>query len=168
MLGLRKGVKAIERIGPDPTRWSPEDFNTVARWTMKSDPQGFRRTIKLLKDAVWYAPGWTLKDIRAFVAGLRHTLEELLPEITRHDAWKESPRFGVPFFIFQGADDVLTTPKLAEIFFKDVAAPIRRMALIPDAGHFAAFMQPDLFLRELLVDVRPLAEAPNLSAIEQT
>ncbi len=80
-LGLRRGVKAIERIGPDPTRWSPEDFNNVARWTMKSDPRGFRRTMKLLKNAVWYAPGWTLNDIRAFVAGMRHTLKKLLPEI---------------------------------------------------------------------------------------
>jgi pimeloyl-ACP methyl ester carboxylesterase len=167
-LGLRKGVKAIERIGLDPTRWSPEDFNTVTRWTMKSDPRGFRRTMKLLKDAVWYAPGWTLKDIRAFVAGMRHTLKKLLPEITRHDAWKQGTRFEIPFFIFQGEHDVLTTPQLAEIFFHDVFAPIKRMALIPDAGHFAAFMQPDQFLRELLVDVRPLAESPCPHAMEQT
>ena len=54
------------------------------------------------------------------------------------------------------------------MFFNDVVAPIKRMALIPDAGHFAAFMQPDRFLRELLVDVRPLSETPSPSAIEQT
>jgi hypothetical protein len=41
VLGLRKGVKALERIGSDPTRWSPDDFDAVARWTMKSDPKGF-------------------------------------------------------------------------------------------------------------------------------
>jgi proline iminopeptidase len=167
-LGLRRGEQAIERIGLDPTRWSPEDFNAVARWTMMSDPRGFRRTMKLLKDGVWYAPGWTLKDIRAFVAGMRHTLKMLLPEITRPDAWRQGTRFEIPFFIFQGEHDVLTTSHLAEIFFKDVLAPIKRMALIPDAGHFAAFMQPDQFLRELLVDVRPLAERPCTQAIEQT
>lgn len=43
-LGLMKGVKALERIPPDPTGWSPDDFNTVARWSMRSDPEGFRRT----------------------------------------------------------------------------------------------------------------------------
>jgi hypothetical protein len=30
-------------------------------------------------------------------------------------------------------------------------APIKRVALILDAGHFAAFMQPDQFLCEPLV-----------------
>jgi pimeloyl-ACP methyl ester carboxylesterase len=167
-LGLRRGVKAIERIGVDPTRWSPDDFNTFTRWTMKSDPRGFRRTMKLLKDAVWYAPEWTLKDIRVFVAGMRSTLVKLLPEMTRHDAWKQGTRFEIPFFIFQGEHDVLTTPQLAEAFFNDVFAPVKRMALIPDAGHFAAFLQPDLFLRELLADVRPLAERPCPQAIGQT
>jgi pimeloyl-ACP methyl ester carboxylesterase len=167
-LGLSKGVKALKRVGSDPTRWSPDDFHTVARWTMKSNPKGFRRTTRLLKDAVWYAPGWKLRDVRGFVAGMNYSLERMLPEISRYDAWAPGTRFEIPFFIFQGEDDVLTTPNLAEIFFNDVVAPIKRMALIPDAGHFAAFMQPDRFLRELLVDVRPLAEAPNPSAIEQT
>jgi proline iminopeptidase len=167
-LELRQGVKALERIGPDPTAWSPDDYNTVARWTMKSDPQGFGRTMKFLKDAVWYAPGWTLKDIRAFVAGMRYTLEKLLPEITRYDAWEQGTRFEIPFFIFQGEDDVLTTPKSAETFFTDVVAPVKRLALIANAGHFAAFTQPNQFLHELLVDVRPLGEMPSLNAIERT
>ena len=135
---------------------------------MKSDPDGFRRTMKLLKDAVWYAPKWTLRDIRAFVAGMHHTLEKLLPEIIRYDAWKQGTHFEIPFFIFQGEDDVLTTPKLAETFFTDVVAPVKRMTLIQGAGHFAAFTQPNKFLRELLVDVRPLAETRNLITIEQT
>jgi hypothetical protein len=51
--------------------------------------------------------------------------------------------------------------------FNDVVAPIKRMRLIQGAGHFAAFMQPDEFLRELLVDVRPLADRRNLITIEQ-
>jgi hypothetical protein len=36
------------------------------------------------------------------------------------------------------------------------------LALIPDAGHFAAFTQPDRFLAELRTRVRPLAAAPRL------
>jgi pimeloyl-ACP methyl ester carboxylesterase len=165
--GLEKGVKALERIGSDPTHWSRDDYDRVVHWKMKSDAQGNARTMKLLKDAVWYAPGWTLKDIYAFVAGMRFSQEKLLHEMTRYDAWEQGTRFEIPFFIFQGEDDVLTTPKLAEMYFKDVAAPIKRMALIREAGHFAAFLQPDQFLRELLADVRPLAETHSLSAVER-
>jgi hypothetical protein len=39
------------------------------------------------------------------------------------------------------------------------------MRLIQGAGYFAAFMQPDEFLRKLLVDVRPLAERRNLITV---
>ncbi len=157
--GLQKGVRALERIGPDPTRWSARDFSSVAKWTMKSDPAGFRRTIKLLKDAVWYAPTWTLKDIRAFVAGMRFSLEQLWPEARRYDAWQQGTTFAIPFFIIQGANDVVTTPKLAREFFDDVVAPVKQMMLIPEAGHFAAFLNPEGFLEELLRHVRPLAES---------
>jgi len=158
VLGLRKGLKAAERIGPDPTLWRAHDFETIARWSMRSDVRGYARTMKLLKDAVWYAPGWTLKDIRTFVAGMRYSLQKLLPEIVRYDAWEEGLRFDIPVFIFQGETDVLTTPRLARAFFDDVVAPVKRFALISDAGHFAAFLQPEQFLRQLLTDVRPLSQ----------
>lgn len=159
--GLNKGVKALERIGADPARWTPDDFTAVARWTMKSDPQGFSRTMKFLKDAVWYAPGWRLKDIRAFVSGMHFSLERLLPEASRYDAWQQGMQFEIPFFIYQGENDVLLRPRLARAYFDDVVAPIKRMVLISDAGHFAAFMQPKQFLDDLLIHVRPLAEAPG-------
>ena len=156
-LGMNKGVKTIERIGADPTVWTPDDFTAVAQWTMKSDPRGFRRTIRLLKDAVWYAPGWRLGDIRAFVAGMRFSLEQLLPEITRYDAWAHGTQYEVPIFIFQGSNDVLTTPALAKAYFEEVVAPIKKMELISNSGHFAAFLEPEQFLEKLLVYVRPLA-----------
>lgn len=158
--GMERGVKAIERIGADATRWTARDFTDFAQWTMKSDPTGFRRTMKLLKDAVWYAPGWKLGDIRAFVKGMHFSLERMLAEIVRFDAWKDETRLELPFFIFQGENDVLTTPLLAQQFFADVEAPRKHMELISDAGHFAAFQQPGQFLEKLLAHVRPLAGSP--------
>jgi pimeloyl-ACP methyl ester carboxylesterase len=167
-LGLGRGVKALQQIGADPTHWTRGDFEAVARWTMKSDPRGFRRTMKLLKDAVWFAPGWKLTDIRAFVRGMRFSLERLLPEMSRYDAWQQGVQVDIPFFIFQGENDVLTTPGLAQAYFNDVAAPIKRMILISDAGHFAAFLQPDQFLDRLLTHVRPLAESPRAQPLPAT
>jgi pimeloyl-ACP methyl ester carboxylesterase len=120
--------------------------------------------MKLLKDAVWYAPGWTLADIRSFVVGMRFSLERLLPEATRFDAWQQGTRYEIPIFFFQGENDVLTTPQLARAYFNDVAAPMKRMELISDAGHFAAFLQPAQFLGQLLAQVRPLADDPALNA----
>lgn len=155
--GMINGLREVERIGVDASKWTARDFTTVAQWTMKSDPPGFRRTIKLLKDAVWFAPGWTLRDIHAFVKGMHSSLEQLLAEIVQYDAWAQGIRFDLPVFIFQGANDVLTLTAQAQAYFADIEAPIKRMELISNAGHFAMFLQPELFLQKLLVYVRPLA-----------
>jgi pimeloyl-ACP methyl ester carboxylesterase len=48
---------------------------------------------------------------------------------------------------------------LATEYFAEVEAPAKELALIEDAGHFAAFTQPDRFLTELRTRVRPLAAA---------
>ena len=141
--------------------WTHHDFTTIAQWTMKSDPRGFQRTIRLLKDAVWYAPGWKLRDVRAFVKGMHFSLEQLLPEIVRYDAWAQGTQFELPIFIFQGQNDVLTSTSQAKAYFNDIEAPIKHLEMISDAGHFAAFLQPAQFLEKLLTYVRPLADASS-------
>ena len=78
-----------------------------------------------------------------------------------YDARQLGTRFEVPFFIFQGESDVVTLTTLAEEYFAEVEAPTKGLALIKDAGHFAAFTQPEQFLTELLSRVRPLASAPS-------
>ena len=57
-----------------------------------------------------------------------------------------------------------TLTTLAEEYFEEVQAPSKELALIPDAGHFAAFAQPERFLAELLARVRPLAFPPSPSS----
>ena len=158
VLGLQKGVTTLERIGADPARWSVKDFEAVTRWTLRSKPTDFKRTMKLLKDAVWYSPRWTLMDIRSFVVGMHYSLEQLLPDIARYSAWQDRKQFEVPFFIFQGETDVLTTPEHAKAFFDDLNAPTKCFALIPGTGHFAALLEPQRFLDLLLLHVRPLAD----------
>jgi proline iminopeptidase len=153
---LNKGVGVLERIGPYPSRWTAEDYLAVAKWTMKSDPPTCLKIMKLLKDSVWYSPEYSLRDIGHFSRGMHFSLEQLLPDAVRFDAWQESTRFDVPFFVFQGENDVLTSPSLAEAYCNDVTAPVKGFALIRNAGHFAAFLQPDQFLTELLARVRPL------------
>jgi pimeloyl-ACP methyl ester carboxylesterase len=88
-------------------------------------------------------------------------------ELMAYDAWRMGGRFEVPFFLFQGERDVVTLTSLATEYFQEVQAPAKELALIPDAGHFAAFTQPDRFLTELLTRVRPLAAAPSPTSIRK-
>jgi pimeloyl-ACP methyl ester carboxylesterase len=165
--GMTRGVRAVKRIGADATRWTRRDFETVAQWTMKSDPYGFRRTIKLLKDAVWFAPGWKLRDIRAFVKGMHFSLEQLLPEIVRYDAWAQGTHFECAVFIFQGENDLLTPTADARRYFAGIEAPVKTMELISDAGHFAMFLQPEQFLEKLLTYVLPLADGSSIEVAKR-
>jgi pimeloyl-ACP methyl ester carboxylesterase len=156
MIGSKKGVAELERIGSDPSRWTAEDYMTSARWTMKSDPEFFQRIMTLLKNAIWFSPSQGLLDIRHFITGMHFSLAQLINDIRSYDAWQEGTRFEVPFFVFQGAEDVLTVPSLARAYFDDVTAPVKGLTLIRNAGHFAAFTQPEQFLHELLTQVLPL------------
>jgi pimeloyl-ACP methyl ester carboxylesterase len=156
-IGSNKGVAALEKIGPDSSRWTAKDYVTTAQWTMKSDPRTSNRTMDLLKTSIWFSPGHTFRDIQLLISGMNFSIAQLFPEVQGYDAWQEGTHFEIPFFIFQGEDDVLTQPGLAKAYFDDAVAPVKGMALIRDAGHFAAFTQPEQFLNELVVRVRPLA-----------
>lgn len=156
-LGLRKGVSFFQKISPNPSNWTPQDFFTAARWTMRSDPPTCAASQKLLLSSLWFAPSHTLRDLKLFFSGMNFSIARLLPDIRSFDAWHAGTHFEIPFFIFQGANDVLTPPILAREYFEDVIAPLKHMTIIRNAGHFAAFTQPDQFLRALLDHVRPIA-----------
>ena len=95
--------------------------------------------------------------------GFQWSTAQMFDELMAFDARGLGPRFEVPFFLFQGERDVVTLTTLAEEYFQAVEAPTKGLALISDAGHFAAFTQPDRFLTELRTQVRPLAAAPSPS-----
>ena len=88
----------------------------------------------------------------------------MFTELKAYDARQLGGRFEVPYFLFQGETDVITLTTLATEYFEQVEAPTKELALIPDAGHFAAFTQPARFLAELRTRVRPLASATSPSS----
>ena len=48
---------------------------------------------------------------------------------------------------------MITLTTLATEYYADLEAPNKELALIKDAGYFAAFTRPDRFLAELLTRV---------------
>jgi hypothetical protein len=60
---------------------------------------------------------------------------------------------------------VVTPTRAAQAFYDLVDASLKRFALIRNAGHFAAFLEPDQFLEQLLFDVRPLAETSQTVSV---
>jgi pimeloyl-ACP methyl ester carboxylesterase len=161
--GNRKGVAALEAIGADPTRWDLRAWNTNMAWAFRTNVPTPNLDRKLLFPLALTSPIYTLRDLSSLLTGFQWSTARMFEELKAYDARRLGSRFEVPFFLVQGETDVITVTSLATGYFQEVQAPTKGLALIPDAGHFAAFTQPDRFLAELLARVRPLAHSPAVA-----
>jgi pimeloyl-ACP methyl ester carboxylesterase len=152
-----KAVAALERLGADPNRWDLGAWNTNMAWAFRTNVPTPNLDRKLLLPLALSSPIYTVRDLFDVFVGFQWSTEQMYDEFRTYDARRLGARFDVPFFLFQGETDVITLTELATEYFAEVEAPTKRLALIKDAGHFAAFTQPDQFLTELLTRVRPLA-----------
>jgi pimeloyl-ACP methyl ester carboxylesterase len=163
--GNAKGVAALEQIGADPTRWDLGAWNTNMAWAFRTNVPTPNLDRKLLFPLALTSPIYTLRDLYTLFVGFQWSTARMFQELRAYDARRLGSRFEVPFFLFQGATDVITVTSLAAEYFVEVEAPTKELALIKDAGHFAAFTQPERFLAELRTRVRPLAAPPSPASI---
>jgi pimeloyl-ACP methyl ester carboxylesterase len=161
--GNTKGIAALEQIGADPAGWDLRAWNTNMAWAFRTNLPTPKLDRRLLLPLALSSPLYTLRDLASVFVGFQWSTAQMLTELKAYDARRLGPRLEVPFFLFQGATDVVTLTSLATEYFTEVQAPTKELALIPDAGHFAAFTQPHRFLAELRTRVRPLAAAPSPS-----
>jgi pimeloyl-ACP methyl ester carboxylesterase len=154
--GNGKAVAALERIGADPTGWDLGAWNTNMAWAFKTNLPIPNLDRKLLFPLALSSPIYSLRDLYHLFLGFQWSTTQMYDELMSYDARRLGTRFDVPFFLFQGEGDVITLTELATEYFAGIEAPKKDLALIKDAGHFAAFTQPDQFLTELLTRVRPL------------
>jgi pimeloyl-ACP methyl ester carboxylesterase len=162
--GNAKGVAALEEIGGDPTRWDLRAWNSNMAWAFRTNVPTPKLDRRLLFPLALSSPLYTLRDLYALFVGFQWSTAQMFEELRAFDARRLGARFEVPFFLFQGQTDVITLTTLATEYFQEVEAPTKELALIADAGHFAAFTQPERFLAELLTRVHPLAATGSPSS----
>ena len=105
------------------------------------------------------APGYTLRDINDWFDGQGLSADRLDPQTSRLEATALGGEFALPIVVIQGAEDFTTPTSLARDFVNAIRAPQKSFVAIEGSGHFAVFMKSDVFLRELVARVRPLASA---------
>jgi pimeloyl-ACP methyl ester carboxylesterase len=154
--GNAKGVAALEKIGADPGRWDLGAWNTNMAWAFRTNLPTPNLDRRLLFPLALSSPIYGLRDLVNLFGGFRWSTAQMFQELRAYDARRLGTRLEVPFFLFQGESDAITLTSLAERYFQEVEAPAKGLALIPDAGHFAAFTRPDRFLAELVTQVRPV------------
>ncbi|MGK5443237.1 alpha/beta fold hydrolase [Micromonospora sp. URMC 105] len=157
-VGDRKGAAALRAMGADKTAWSHQQYLTLNKLSIKVTRGVPNAVNDLMLPALLYAPDCTMKDIRAVQKGMAYSARQLYEPIRDFDFDAVGYRFDVPFFVFQGAADIVTPVSTARAYVERVHAPKKAFVTIPDAGHLAEFANPRQFLRELVNHVLPCTE----------
>jgi pimeloyl-ACP methyl ester carboxylesterase len=155
--GNRKGVRAVERIGPDYPTWTRQQFDDVIRWTIKANPTIPDMVLDVIFPAMMGSPLHSMRDIRDISTSIKLAMDHLYAQLVDFDARALGLDFAIPFFIFQGDTDAITPTAKAQEYFDEIRAPHKEFVLIRNSGHLAAFTRPEQFLRELIDKVRPFA-----------
>ncbi|MFF4364342.1 alpha/beta fold hydrolase [Streptomyces sp. NPDC001604] len=152
--GKKKELVTVREMGPDQRAWSAEQFSNFSRFASASDPHTFAAMKSVVMKSLWYSPLHSLREIITFFKSFMVSAP-VLPSTAFLDDWADGTRFEIPFFVVQGACDLVNTPARARTFFDDVQAPVKEITLIEDTGHFAVYKRPEIFLDFLLTRVLP-------------
>lgn len=135
--GDADSVGKLEAIGPPP-------------WINPRNPGILRRAMRkqeaLRTDAppkAWWvnAPEYTTPKAEAdYTAGEDYSWLQYVGMHgdgigARTDMYKLGPAFGVPFYMVQGQEDLLTMPAASRRYFDFIQAPRKEFILVPRAGH---------------------------------
>lgn len=152
--GKAKDVATVEAMGSDPRKWTSAQRSSYDKLCAYSDPLTLDTVKKVILGSLWLSPLYSLGRVKAYFKGQGFS-ESVTEGASEFDDWADGTRFEMPFFIFQGAQDVITPTARAKAYFDAVEAPVKGFELIEDASHFASFRRPERFLELLLTHVRP-------------
>jgi len=152
-------LQALTGIGAPPfteLKQVAAFFQSIGKYQPASDNAAMQA---LQRSLISPPPDYSLRDVFHQSQGfLRVPTWRLYNEMLSTKLSALGPDIGVPFFIFQGADDPVTPAALSEEYFNTINAPRKEMVLLEGGGHFAVWSMSDKFLDELVGRVRPLGK----------
>jgi pimeloyl-ACP methyl ester carboxylesterase len=76
----------------------------------------------------------------------------------KYDATSLGGKFKIPILLLQGDTDLQSPAPLVKEYLSIIKAPDKEMVLLQGEGHTAVLTLPDVFLKELITRIRPLAK----------
>jgi pimeloyl-ACP methyl ester carboxylesterase len=151
-------VKQLEAAGPP----DPNDADKVFAFNDRIFPLWPPSDVAWIKSLRADAPALAAadpKNFKDFRDGFQFSAKQVVPDQIMADLPATANRIATAFFVIQGRDDLITPTKDAVDYFDVVAAPYKKLVLIPNAWHFAFMTAPHAFLDALVDIVRPIAIA---------
>ena len=150
----QRAIQELREVGPPPYS-DGRGYAVQRKWSNAFE--GADAFIASMVGLALTAPGYTLKDVNDWSDGQGLSGQELVPQTNALDRNALGGDFAIPVFVIQGAEDFTTPTSLARDFLNSIRAPRKAFVSIEGGGHFAVFMKSEVFVRELVARVRPLA-----------
>lgn len=151
--GKTRAVRALERVGADHRRWSPEDSLAFSKLAIAASDDVPHMVYDLMLPALMYDPTLTMRDIRSFDTAMSVSLHALQPEYEDYDYASLGFDYGVPVTFVQGAEDRISPPGLARQYLDAIRAPRKQLVTVAGAGHLVEFADPARFLSVLRTSI---------------
>jgi pimeloyl-ACP methyl ester carboxylesterase len=154
-----KMLAALKQVGTPPYRTLERygDFQNCCRnpfWP-SDDVEAIRR----MEAMPMVSPSLSISEARGWYKALR-TNEVKLDAftMTMPDLRDTDTNFSVPVFFIQGANDNVTPTSLVGDYAAKIRAPLKRMDVVPDAGHFVMWTHAAKFLNYLDSDMQAASD----------
>jgi pimeloyl-ACP methyl ester carboxylesterase len=102
----------------------------------------------------WATETLTEDELSDLSGGMNFSGRSLIATQMQVDLFETAPRLEVPMFIIQGQDDLFTPTGPAIAYYEYADAPLKKLVVIEDAGHFALVTHQRAFLNALLDTTR--------------
>jgi pimeloyl-ACP methyl ester carboxylesterase len=106
----------------------------------------------------WATRSLTEQELADLSGGMSFSGRSLISTQIDVDLFETAPRLEIPMFVIQGRDDLFTPTGPAIAYFEYVEAPLKKLVVIEDAGHFALVTHQAAFLNALLDTTRNVTD----------
>lgn len=152
-LGEQRAIRELKEVGPPPYA-NGRGYAVQRKWSNLFEGADF--FIYSMFGLALSAPGYSTRDINDWGEGQDLSGQRLIPQTSILEPQMLGGDFALPVFVIQGAEDFTTPTSLARNFLNSLRAPRKAFVAVEGGGHFAVFMKPDVFLKELVARVLPL------------
>ena len=155
--------EALRKIEPAPRNVDEE--LELGRWVERlgGSLRGGLSTGKLIWAALRTDEA-TLIDLVQFGRGNRFSLEALRPQYQKVDLTRVRD-FRIPVIFMLGRHDWHVPAVLAEEYFRNIDAPVKRLFWFEHSAHNPPFEEPEAFVAVMVHHVLPLARAHETAGI---
>jgi pimeloyl-ACP methyl ester carboxylesterase len=159
-LGNQAAIDELKALAPYPgpggSALSATKISTERKWDVALGGMRYGRTTDPITAFESLSPDYSDEDVQSATLGNQRSGAILIPQLLAVN-FDDLPAFKCPVFIFAGKEDRTTPATLAEAFYKQIHAPMKRLFLIDRAAHDVMFDAPGEVLVDLVRDIRPLA-----------